>query len=294
MSLRLFPIKLYKDKKINFRGNCIFAQIDGYANGQMTFDIIINEPTKEIDLKVDYDIRFVRFVPQKIKSQACFQALDMIQRNDLKDFFDDFEDEPKFCLKRIDKKFDNFEWYNPQIGRNEEQKAAIKNIVNCTAFPFPYVVFGPPGTGKTSCLVECVAQILKLKLNSKILITTQSNSACDEIGVRLLKHVHRNRIYRFYSPSLLKTTKDDEISAVLRRTSNLRNNENEFPTKEEFNHLRVMIVTLTTCSRLVKLDIETINRNFDNIFVDEAAAATEPDALVTIMGNFFSSNSFII
>jgi hypothetical protein len=33
----------------------------------------------------------------------------------------------------------DFEWFNKQIATNEEQKTAIKNIVNYTAYQFPYV-----------------------------------------------------------------------------------------------------------------------------------------------------------
>ena len=290
MSLCIVPMTLFKDDKFNLEGDCIFEQIERNAYGQMTFQRktnvqtngIFNEPKKGIDLKMAYGIRFV---PNHITHRACLQALDMIEKNGLQHFFDDFQ-EPTRCVKRTGKKFDDFEWFNPQIGTNEEQKTAIKNIVNCTAFPFPYVVLGPPGTGKTSCIVECIAQILKVKPNSKILVMTHSNSAADIIGARLLEHVSRNEIYSFYSPSFLKSSKNGESSADLERSSNLRNNKNEYPTKKEFNQLRVMIVTLTTCSRLVQLDIESADRNFDYVFVDEAAAAKELDVLIPIIGNF--------
>lgn len=115
------------------------------------------------------------------------------------------------------------------------------------------------------------------------MVTAQSNSACDEVGVRLLKYISPNKIFRFYSPSLLNP-ENGETSAELRRTSNLRKNQNQNPTKEEFSHFNVVIVTLMSCSRLVQLEQEDINRNFDYIFVDECAAATEPESCVPIIG----------
>ena len=69
----------------------------------------------------------------------------MIQQHRLHHFFDDFEDEPDTNKRDNGAPIEQFQWYNQQIGTNEEQKLAIKNIVNCTAYPFPYVVFGPPG-----------------------------------------------------------------------------------------------------------------------------------------------------
>lgn len=50
-------------------------------------------------------------------------------------------------LRVDDHKFvdDDLKWSNEQVSNNKEQTTAIKNIVNCTAFPYPYVIFGPPG-----------------------------------------------------------------------------------------------------------------------------------------------------
>jgi primosomal protein N' len=112
-----------------------------------------------------------------------------MKKNSLTEFFDDFAIAPECCKKRKGDKVDEFECFNKQIATNEEQKTAIKNIVNCTAYPFHYVCFCPPVTGKTSCLVDCIAKILAEKEPSLILVTAQSNSACDEVGERLLKYV---------------------------------------------------------------------------------------------------------
>ncbi|CAO1431408.1 unnamed protein product [Diamesa hyperborea] len=226
----------------------------------------------------------VQFIPNRISIRACLRALESISLNRLNDYFENFENEPGvYDTQRFQKyvKFENFEWFNEKIATNEEQMTAIKNIVNCTAFPFPYVIFGPPGTGKTSTLVECVAQILKLKPESKIMITAQSNSACDEIGVRLMKVISPNKIFRLYSPSLLNP-KNGVTNPELRRSSNIRSHQNQYPSYEEFYHFNVVIVTLMSSSRLVQVKIN--NKHFDYMFIDECAAAMEPECLVPILG----------
>lgn len=285
MSLCLVPMNKYVEGKFNNEEDSIFAPLDGVNDNEIEFTkkfpMIRGGIQKTIDLKSRYA---VRFVPNRITYRACFQALDSIRKNALTNYFENFEDPPEVVQKNNGKKVENFEWFNKKIETNEEQKTAIMNIVNCTAYPFPYVVFGPPGTGKTSLIVETIAQILKKNPASFIMVTTQSNSACDEVGDRLLKYISRSKIFRFYSPSLLNP-KNGETSALLRETSNLRNNEkNLFPTKEEFYHFNVIIVTLMSCSRLVQFDGIEMNRHFDYIFIDEAAAAMEPEAYVPIMG----------
>lgn len=50
-------------------------------------------------------------------------------------------------------------FYNPLIAANEEQKAAVEHIVSGTSGLAPYIVFGPPGTGKTMTIVEAIVQV---------------------------------------------------------------------------------------------------------------------------------------
>lgn len=52
--------------------------------------------------------------------------------------------------------------YNRKLENNLEQMQAVKNIVLGTSKPAPYIVFGPPGTGKTVTIVEAIKQVRDL------------------------------------------------------------------------------------------------------------------------------------
>ena len=52
--------------------------------------------------------------------------------------------------------------FDKKIDENAEQRQAVKNILEGTSKPYPYLVFGPPGTGKTVTVVEAIKQVRML------------------------------------------------------------------------------------------------------------------------------------
>lgn len=67
---------------------------------------------------------------------------------------------------------------------NERQLLAVSRIVAGRGRPTPYVLFGPPGTGKSVTVVESILQIFTKIKHSRILACATSNSAAD-LSVRL-------------------------------------------------------------------------------------------------------------
>lgn len=52
--------------------------------------------------------------------------------------------------------------FNRLLEENLEQRNAVLHIVAGSSKPAPYIVFGPPGTGKTITLVEAITQVTSL------------------------------------------------------------------------------------------------------------------------------------
>ncbi len=50
-------------------------------------------------------------------------------------------------------------WFNQRL--NERQRVAVQHIVSSES-RIPYLIFGPPGTGKTVTVVEAALQVYHL------------------------------------------------------------------------------------------------------------------------------------
>ena len=78
----------------------------------------------------------------------------------------------------------------------------------------------------------------------------------------------------------------EKLNKKLVSTSNIRDLVNkgiiEWPSVEEFSSFQIVIATLTGSSRLGRSNLD--KGHFDYIFLDECAAATEPESLIPIIG----------
>ncbi|CAM9860916.1 unnamed protein product, partial [Discosporangium mesarthrocarpum] len=60
----------------------------------------------------------------------------------------------------------------------------------------PYIIFGPPGTGKTVTVIEAILQILKRENEVKILACAPSDTAADVIAQRLSQYLSPQELLR--------------------------------------------------------------------------------------------------
>lgn len=129
-------------------------------------------------------------------------------------------------------------------------------------------------------IVETVCQLWKLKPTSHILISTSSNSACNEIASRLLKHIPKTDIFRLFAGS--QARKIDLIDEDVLESSNLESGDHFYPCLEELYQFRIILCTLCVAGRLGLANIDPWH--FSHVFIDECGSATEPEALIPIVG----------
>ncbi|XP_030280361.1 putative helicase mov-10-B.1 [Sparus aurata] len=175
--------------------------------------------------------------------------------------------------------------HNPHLPRllefesNPEQRKAIKHIIAGTAKPAPYLVFGPPGTGKTVTLVGAINQILETQESCKILACAPSNNAIDHLCEKIAEgNVDKHHLYRLYAA----TFPVEKIPYIRKFHCNLIGEAVRIPTKRDLMRYKIIFTTLQTAGRLVAAGIPVCH--FSYIFVDEAGQTTETECLIPISG----------
>ncbi|OXB73648.1 UNVERIFIED_CONTAM: hypothetical protein H355_017070 [Colinus virginianus] len=171
-------------------------------------------------------------------------------------------------------------WFDRKLEANEEQCQAVKHIVTGMSRPAPYLIFGPPGTGKTVTLVEAIKQVWSCVKDARILACAPSNSAADLLCQRLLTDIASRYIYRIMASSV--NYKD--VPQEVQRCCNWDESEKcyVYPSKEILKPYRILITTLVTAGRLVSANFPP--GYFSHVFIDECGHAVEPESVVAIAG----------
>ncbi|KAL3270884.1 hypothetical protein HHI36_021399 [Cryptolaemus montrouzieri] len=195
-------------------------------------------------------------------------------------------------LKQSEENMLKLEWYNETL--NRYQKEAVKNVLLGETRPMPYIIFGPPGTGKTVTLVECILQILRLIPSSRLLVTAPSNSAADLIALRLIETgvLKPGDLVRYVSFSYVSsvpealapfsTTGDLSIEGTNTRAPRIL--QNGLTLGSTVSVLGRHRITVSTCSSAGALYAMGFPKgHFSHILIDEAGQAMEPEIMIPLV-----------
>ncbi|XP_022790553.1 putative helicase mov-10-B.1 [Stylophora pistillata] len=268
------------------RGDKIYAYEPGIL--QRRYEGIVHK-VQMLDVKLGFDMNEMPYIkgkkfdiqftfhrlPVQMEHRAC-ERIASVNRQDMRHVLFPTVD----SLDRrgeINKEVSFF--YDRNL--NSEQEQAVQKIVSGSSRPAPYLVFGPPGTGKTVTLVEAIKQVHALIGSSYILACAPENSAADLLAERLLPHVDKGKMFRMYAasrpwdfvPQKLKDARVVNFDPVL--------HEVYYPSREELvSDYRIIVTTLVTAGRLVSALFP--RNHFTHIFIDEAGHATEPECIIPV------------
>ena len=213
--------------------------------------------------------------------------------------------------KKVDA--EGIRWFDPSL--NTSQKQAVVSALSAKEVA---LVHGPPGTGKTTALIELIRQALVRK--ESVFVTAPSNTACDNIleravekGILALRLGHPARIadhlrehtldFRLALHPLAK-----EIAVAQAELGRLENRQKRYRErrcpgrdeeqalrrdismlKQDVQHLRkevfkrVMKETEVVIGTPTSVRDKSIrDKEFDWVIIDEATQATEPISWIPI------------
>nr|XP_003932821.1 RNA helicase Mov10l1 isoform X2 [Saimiri boliviensis boliviensis] len=162
------------------------------------------------------------------------------------------------------------EFFNPVL--NENQKLAVRRILSGDCRPLPYILFGPPGTGKTVTIIEAVLQVHFALPDSRILVCAPSNSAADLVCLRL----HESRVLQPAAMVRVNATCRFEEIVIDTIKPYCRDGEDIWKA----SRFRIIITTCSSSGLFYQIGVRV--GHFTHVFVDEAGQASEPECLIPL------------
>ncbi|OQS00332.1 helicase mov-10-B.1-like [Thraustotheca clavata] len=162
---------------------------------------------------------------------------------------------------------------------NKDQFTAVGNILLQSSGDAPFIVFGPPGTGKTVTVIEAILQLLKENPTAKILAVTPSDASADVLANRLRHYLDPSSLFRL-NWHFRSTT---SLPSALLRFSYIDPGQDIFSLPELDVLEEYRVIVSTACASGILSFAGLPRGHFSNIIVDEACQATEPEVIVPLL-----------
>eukprot|EP00039_Didymoeca_costata_P004474 m.73459 g.73459 ORF g.73459 m.73459 type:complete len:1080 (+) comp12420_c0_seq2:243-3482(+) len=174
---------------------------------------------------------------------------------------------------------------------NGEQELAVRSILNArreNGQSHPFLIWGPPGTGKSRTLVNAICAILLTQPNTKILVCAPSNAATDLLLKRVVSIMGDIKKDAFRLNAASREIKDtDPVEA--KEYSSYDDDDDDGFAVPNLSSYRVVFTTLTS-SPFAKLN----GFQGDYILIDEAGHADEIETLIPMAWTFKQNTRVVL
>ncbi|EQC30526.1 hypothetical protein SDRG_11843 [Saprolegnia diclina VS20] len=168
------------------------------------------------------------------------------------------------------------EMHNPTL--NEHQTSAVTRIVARASGAAPYIIFGPPGTGKTVTVIETILQLLATSPSARVLAVAPSDAAADVLATRLRLHLGAKALFRLNWHFRSMASVPAELLGVC-----FTEGGDIFSLPPLTTLAAFRVVVTTTCASGVLSIAGLAPGHFRDIIIDEACQATEAETLVPLL-----------
>ncbi|KAK3400784.1 P-loop containing nucleoside triphosphate hydrolase protein [Sordaria brevicollis] len=187
---------------------------------------------------------------------------------------------------------------------NYEQRIAVDSVLCQNYGTMPYLISGPPGTGKTKTMIEIALQLVctnNVPNCSHILVCAPSEPAADTLADRLSKCMGRDELLRLNRP----TRDSREVPSNLLPYCYMQNDVFCLPPFSQLMSYKIIVTSCRDASmllyaRLTNSDLHAVSSGLHQqihptlpppksvplhwgaLLIDEAAQAMEPEALIPL------------
>ena len=251
----------------------------------------------------------IKLTPDIRTSTLMRKALNEIQLNKrIENLFNQTHSEEQHFEHKAHKIDPKITFLNDSL--NESQKAAVTGILENQEVA---IIHGPPGTGKTTTLIEAIVQLVKK--GEKVIVSAPSNTAVDNLAKGLIdKRINFLRVGNNtkvdveifpFTPEgkLIESKQDKEIKKIRIRADEMRKMANQYKRrfgKDEREQRNLLIKEVKSLRQQIKqiqkyneeklfdeanvilgtpiglMDDQIAKTEFNTLIIDEAGQCLEP------------------
>lgn len=140
--------------------------------------------------------------------------------------------------------------------------------------------------------MAAIEEILRSSKKNFVLVCANSNTACEEVALRLANVLQDNEMFRLYAKSFDWRKIPDQIKPIC----NYCDGQYYFPTLNFLYKYRVIICTMAASGYLnnVCRDPNFDPHHFSHVIIDECANSHESMSLIPIAGRIFVFPFFLM